>query len=265
MGTIDEIAKGRTILGLGAGITGFNALHIKRRKPAKAIREAVHVIRELFTGKTVTYEGELVKIKECEIDFETRPDIPIYIAGRGPKILEMAGELAEGAIIGALASKAGLNYAFGQIKKGMEKSGKTRKAVETVLWVYTSISENDQAAFDAVRPISSFFVRSCHYIKILDKIGISETIAQPILDTLGTHTGSSERMDNIVLRAAKLVPDTVITKCALVGTADDIIERVSELEKLGVKQIAVLPFAPRHESTKDVIQRFGEEVIPQFK
>ena len=53
-------ADGRAILGIGAGISGFAELGINRRKPARAIRERIDVIRALLRGETADFHGEVI-------------------------------------------------------------------------------------------------------------------------------------------------------------------------------------------------------------
>ena len=84
MATLDELAGGRAVLGIGAGASGFAALGIARRQPATAIREAVSLIRRLWAGETVTQAGRVVQFNGGHLDFQARPTIPILVAGRGP-------------------------------------------------------------------------------------------------------------------------------------------------------------------------------------
>src|SRR5215469_9913537 len=55
--TLDEISNGRALLGFGAGISGFAELGIVRNKPARAMREAIELIRQLLKGETVDFKG----------------------------------------------------------------------------------------------------------------------------------------------------------------------------------------------------------------
>ncbi|HUG35484.1 MAG TPA: LLM class flavin-dependent oxidoreductase, partial [Candidatus Limnocylindrales bacterium] len=78
--TLDEIAGGRAMLGLGAGISGFAELGIRRDKPARAIREAIVLIRRLLAGEEVDVRGEVVRLDHGRLDFTPRrAAIPIYV------------------------------------------------------------------------------------------------------------------------------------------------------------------------------------------
>src|SRR6202048_182462 len=77
--TLDEISGGRAILGIGAGISGFAELGIDRKKPARAIREAIELIRAMLRGETVTYKGEVIQFTEGKLSFApVRSDIAVY-------------------------------------------------------------------------------------------------------------------------------------------------------------------------------------------
>ncbi|MDQ6692729.1 MAG: LLM class flavin-dependent oxidoreductase, partial [Candidatus Dormibacteraeota bacterium] len=97
--TLDEASNGRAILGMGAGGSGFSQLGLSRDRPALALREAIHLIRMLWSGAEVEYQGTSVQWGKGEIEFPVRANIPIVIAARGPKLLELAGEVADGVIV----------------------------------------------------------------------------------------------------------------------------------------------------------------------
>src|SRR5919109_1171851 len=90
MATLDELSGGRTVLGLGAGGTNHRALGIERKAPVAALRDAVELIRALWGGGAATVEGDVVRAREARLDFAApRRRIPIYIGGRGPRVIEM--------------------------------------------------------------------------------------------------------------------------------------------------------------------------------
>src|SRR5215467_15829232 len=79
--TLDEISGGRAILGIGAGISGFAELGIERRKPARAIRESIELIRALLGGGAVDFAGEVIACRGGRLSFApSRPTPPIYVA-----------------------------------------------------------------------------------------------------------------------------------------------------------------------------------------
>src|SRR5258708_34539192 len=98
--TLDEYSKQRSILGIGAGISGFPELGIVRKKPAAAIREMIAVVRALLKGETVNFQGDVVSFNNGKLSFKpVRADIPICVASNGPLGQRVTGGSADGAIM----------------------------------------------------------------------------------------------------------------------------------------------------------------------
>src|SRR5581483_1415928 len=98
---------GRLTVGIGAGVSGFKAMGVKQERPALAIREAIQLMRRLWAHDgSVDFEGKTTSFHAATLDFSPiRKTILIWIAGRGPAVLQLAGEIADGVMVGALASE----------------------------------------------------------------------------------------------------------------------------------------------------------------
>ena len=97
--TLDEASSGRAVLGIGAGgALTLTALAIERRAPITAMRELVTTSRALWSGETVDCEGVAGGFRRARLGYG-RPDIAIWVAGRGPRVMRLAGELADGFIM----------------------------------------------------------------------------------------------------------------------------------------------------------------------
>ncbi len=100
--TLDEASNGRAVLGIGAGgALTLTPLAISRRAPLTALRELVITSRALWSGATVDHEGTVGGFSDARLGYG-RPDIPIWLAGRGPRVMRLAGELADGFILSFL-------------------------------------------------------------------------------------------------------------------------------------------------------------------
>ncbi len=97
--TLDEASNGRAVLGIGAGgALTLTALAIERRAPITAMRELVETSRALWSGEVVDVDGVAGGFRRARLGYG-RPDIPIWLAGRGPRVMRLAGELADGFIL----------------------------------------------------------------------------------------------------------------------------------------------------------------------
>jgi 5,10-methylenetetrahydromethanopterin reductase len=257
MGTVDEISGGRAVLGIGAGASGLEALGIQRVKPAVALREAVQLIRALWGGEEVTVEGEVIRFKHGRLNFQARPDIPIYLAGRGPKILELAGEMGDGVIIGALASPSTLGYAMGHVRKGLERSGRSADDLDVVLWLHTAVDDDGARARDAVRRIVVGVLVSS--LPVLGDLGVQLPEDLRLCVQRVTYGVQSPEM----IEAARLVPDDVLDHFTMAGDGAFCRQKVTQLAEKGVKHIAALPWLTQGYAIEQFIATFAREVIQQ--
>jgi 5,10-methylenetetrahydromethanopterin reductase len=123
MGTLDEVAGARAVLGLGAGFSGLQAMGMPHVKPVVALREAIALIRRLWVGETVNMQGKTIVFHSAELNFKARPDIPIMIASSGWQILRLVGEVADSVMLGDLASVRVIAPALAEVKRGQSAPG----------------------------------------------------------------------------------------------------------------------------------------------
>ncbi|MGH2499389.1 MAG: LLM class flavin-dependent oxidoreductase, partial [Candidatus Limnocylindria bacterium] len=154
--TLDELSGGRAVLGLGAGGTNHSALAIDRTAPAAALREAIELIRALLGGRTASVDGRVVRAREARLDFAPpRPALEIYVGSRGPRVLELAGALADGVIVGNVATAQGWAYALDRIAAGAASAGRAPAEIRLVAWLYACVADDDEQALDAIRPMAA--------------------------------------------------------------------------------------------------------------
>ena len=145
--TLDDLAPGRVILGIGAWWDPLaRKVGVDRAKPLKAMREIVEAVRLLLANETVTYDGEFVHFDGVELDYvhqERRPkDVPIYIGATGMQMMELTGEIADGVVLNYLVSPAYNATALEHLARGAAKAGRAVDAIDRPQLVVCSLDED---------------------------------------------------------------------------------------------------------------------------
>ena len=152
--TLDEISNQRAILAIAPGnCSGFAELDIDRKKPARAIREAIELIRMLLRGEKVTYKGEVIQFTKGKLSFApVRSEIPICVASNGPIGQKTAGAVADGAIMEACGNVQEVKAFRAVLDAGAKQAGRDPKAVRLIARLNTCIAADGKSARDALRP-----------------------------------------------------------------------------------------------------------------
>jgi 5,10-methylenetetrahydromethanopterin reductase len=158
---LDEISDGRAILGIGAGLKDWieGRLKIPYTKPTAAMRETIEIIRRFFRGEEVTYAGKVFPTERIKLSFKpVRAEIPIHLGVLGPKNCEMAGEVADGLLLSIMSAPAYVKFAMDHVRRGLAKSGREERSFNVGAYIFSSISEDERAARDRLRPIVAIMI-----------------------------------------------------------------------------------------------------------
>ncbi|MFQ5710678.1 MAG: 5,10-methylenetetrahydromethanopterin reductase [Candidatus Geothermarchaeales archaeon] len=250
--SLDELSGGRAVLGLGAGdkVT-LAALGISFEKPLSAISESVEVVRRLWRGEAVKYEGRMVKLDGANLLFKAAREIPVYVGAQGPKMLELAGRIGDGVLINA-SHPTDFEFAVERIRKGAEEAGRDPAAIDVVAYASFSVDYDAEKAKKKVMSVVAFIVAGCPP-KVLERHGIPGEEASKISGALakgdfGTAFGS--------------VTDRMVDAFSIYGTPEDCVKRIEGLIEMGVTQVVIgSPIGPKKMGSIDII---AKEVIPVF-
>ncbi|MBA3432329.1 MAG: LLM class flavin-dependent oxidoreductase [Actinobacteria bacterium] len=224
--TLDDLAPNRVMLGLGAWWDPLaRKVGIDRRRPLRCMRETVEACRRLFTLEEVDYEGEFVHLDGVRIDVvhgATSPrDIPIYIGATGPRMLELAGEIADGVLLNYMVSPAYNDDALERISAGAERSGRDLGAIDRPQLIVCSLDEDRSRALDASRLLLTQYLGQQPHIMKASGVDAS------LIDEINAVVDWPASQDDIE-KAASLVPDEVVQLVSASGAPDECRAKVVE-------------------------------------
>jgi 5,10-methylenetetrahydromethanopterin reductase len=229
--TLDDLAPGRIILGIGAWWDPLaSKVGIERRSPLKAMKETVEVTRRLLAMERVSFTGEFVRVDDIQIDVvhgnrEPR-DVPIYIGATGMKMMELAGEIADGVVLNYLVGPTYNHRAMGALAAGAARSGRSVEDIDRPQLVVCSLDQDREAALDRARElVTQYLGQQPHIMKAS---GVDRSLLDEIGKVLTWPAGPEE-----IRKAMKLVPDDVVQLITASGTADECRAKVREYVDAG--------------------------------
>ena len=240
--TLDDLAPGRIILGIGAWWEPLaTKVGVHRHRSLKAMRETVEACRALLADETVTYDGEFVHLDGVELDYvyqERRPkDVPIYIGATGDKMLELTGEIADGVVLNYLVSPEYNRRAMDRLDDGAARAGRSVDDLDRPQLVVCSVAETRAEALDGARlMVTQYLGQQPHIMKAS---GVPESVLEEIGRVL-TWPATHEQVE----AASKLVPDDIVQMICAAGTADEVREKVAQYMADGCTCPILYPLGP---------------------
>ncbi len=280
--TINALAPGRTFLGVGAGNT---AMRIMGRKPQRIAKfdRFLGELRPLLRGEeaVVEFDGDVTPIRHVMPDkgFVNFDDpIPLYVSGFGPKSLALAGKHGDGAILGWPPTLSVLERFLRMVDEGRPAGQSSEDASYRTTALTTVTILDPGEAIDSPRvkaECGAMAMAGLHYAydgwRQLKQP--PPRAAQPVWDDYVAMIEAipEERRHQrihaghncwVLPEEEKFVTPELITNTCLVGTLDEVAEKLHQYKEAGLDEIIILPaFDPRY----DVIERVGKELIPQVQ
>ncbi|HEY6256493.1 MAG TPA: LLM class flavin-dependent oxidoreductase [Xanthobacteraceae bacterium] len=260
--TLAEMAPGRFRVVMGSGSHFETLPGYGNPKPVAALREATQLMRALWAGEKITLDGQVVKFRDGALDWKPSELPPLYIASRGPQILKLAGEIADGILIGSFATVPGIEYAKHHILPGLAAAKRDWRDITMCSWLYLSLLDReDEAIPDGIRRGVGFAFWSSR--KVLSEM--ADALAPDVSDEFrkfireAPHEWSAE----IMAELRRLLPRGIIDSLAMVGTAEQIVARLQRLAAAGIQEVVIWPFPKDGQTTEDFMAKLARDVLPQ--
>ena len=242
--TLDDLAPGRTILGIGAWWDPLAAkVGIDRARPLTVMREIVTAVRALLHNETVTMDGVYVHLDGVELDYVYQArrvkDVPIYIGATGMQMMELTGEIADGCVLNYLVSPDYNARALEALGNGAAKANRSVVEIDRPQLVVCSVHEDRHVALDMARMmVTQYLGQQPHIMK-------ASGVPQSLLDKVGevlTWPATHEQVEV----ASKLVPDEIVQILTASGTPDEARAKVAEYISSGATCPILYPLGDVH-------------------
>ncbi len=229
--TLDDLAPGRVLLGIGAWWDPLaSKVGIKRRRPLEAMRETVEVVRRLLAMERVTFHGELVDVEDIQIDIvhgdRSPKAVPIYIGATGMKMMELAGEIADGVVLNYMVGPRYNRDAVQALGVGAERAGRKLEDLDRPQLVVCSLDDDREVALDRARELLTQYLGQQPHI--MRASGVDPGLIEEIGAALTWPAGPEE-----IRRAMKLVPDDAVRMISASGTPEECRAKVREYVEAG--------------------------------
>ena len=233
--TLDKVAPGRVMLGLGAWWEPLATnVGTPVTKPIRAMREYITVIRELFEGKTVTFQGEFVNVKNIRFDpiyEEVKPlNMPIYVGAVGFQMCRLVGQIADGALLDFLVPVEYNHKAVAAIRRGAEESGRSLEQIDRPqLTVVCVNNEDPQEAVNECKYMLTQYIGQQPHITTFS--GVPDDVISAVKSELGWPA-----TNETVRKAMRHVSDEMVKSVAPCGTVSDVFEKMEEYVAAGTTE-----------------------------
>ncbi len=237
---LHRLSDGRFILGVGLQSRTYVANWHGRvyERPLRAVREYLTIMRSLVDGLPTTYDGEIFRVQDFQLMMQpTETKLPIYLAGIGPKMAQLAGELADG-ILGYFYSEAYLrDVIVPNLRIGAERAGRSLEGFDIAVG-FPSVATTDMAGVEQVKGQVVMFATAMQsspsYATSIEAAGFGSAM---------------ERIQELVAAGAvdeaiAAVPDEMADALTLSGSSAHMRERIAAYRAAGATTIVLNPSAP---------------------
>ena len=279
--TINQLAPGRTILGIGTGFTGRNTMGLPP-VPLGHLGSYIKMVRSLLHGDEVIYRDgkhqRAIRFLHPHHGYINLNDqIPIYLAADGPKALELVGEVADGWVT-VLSGPERFREKFDSVRKGAQRAGRSVENLPNAVLTSGCILRDGESAtsprvIERMAPFAIVFLHALweqsavaaalppQLIKLWERYRdeyVSKMKTPPSKRYLEVHEG---HLIYTKPGEEKYVDETLVRSVTLTGRGEEVIARLKELEAAGVKQVAIQVVWPHG---REMIEDFSREVIARY-
>jgi probable F420-dependent oxidoreductase len=254
LATLNLISGGRMVLGIGRGDSSRRVLGKKPTTLAQ-MEQAILDIRDLAAGRAVEYEGDQVRLSWAEGSAER---LPVWVAGYGPKALQLAGRVADGVVL-QFADPHLIAWSLGFVRQGAEQAGRDPASIQVMAAAPVWVSDDLALARERVRWFPALV--SNHVVDLISRYDPSELPPELTAYVRNREGYDYQHHAEVGSDNGSFVSDDVVDRFCVVGPAEAHLQRLRELAAIGVTQFNIYLMCGDEEQT---LELYGRDVLPAF-
>ena len=252
--TLHDISEGRMVMGIGRGDSARRFIGQQPVKVAEFERRLA-MIKDFMNGREVNWNEKDLQLKWVRPEL---PEIPMHVAGYGPKALAVAGRVGDGVII-QLADPVIVQWIMDTARKAAEEAGRDPDALECIVCAPSHISDDIADAREQVRWFPAMV--SNHVMDLIERYGFDSEIPKELTDFVRARKFYDyEEHSRVGAKHGEFVTDDICDRFCVLGTAEQATAKLKELESVGVDQFNIYLMTEGQEAT---LGAYGREIIPQ--
>ena len=252
--SLDEIARGRVILGIGRVLNALRKHAIDSKGTIQLVKESIEIVKGLLSGEWFQYDGSHFKIVApgSRLDLDPCGALPVYVGATGPATLRLAGRYADGVVFNYPCTPVFIRHAMPLIEEGLAGSGRALDDFGVAAYLLVSVDENERKALDAAKRFVAHKLPTRH-ADMLRYAGVTAAEIGAVRDKIERHG---------LAKAAAEIDDGVLSKVAIAGTPDQVAQGLKGFLGTGLKlPIAWEIVGPDRRRSLDLLAR---QVMPKL-
>jgi probable F420-dependent oxidoreductase len=253
--TLQDISDGRMVMGIGRGDSSRRVVGLQPVKVAE-FEARCAMIKQLMNGREVEWNEKQLKLEWVRDEL---PDIPMWIAGYGPKALAVAGRVADGVII-QLADPQIIQWIMDTARKAAEEVGRDPSELKCIVGAPSNVTDDLESAREQAKWFPAMV--SNHVMDLIERYGDDSEIPKDLTEFVKARKFYDYKDHSRVGAAhGEFVTDEICDRFCVLGNTEQVIAKLQELESVGVDQFNIYLMTHSQEATLEV---YGKEIIPKF-
>ncbi len=255
--TVDQLSGGRVLLGLGAGeAMNLDPFGIKWDRPVSRLEEAIRVMRALWSGDVVDYEGRFWRLEKAFLQIRPARPVPIYLGAHGPRMLELTGRLADGWLPTPMTPEL-YRKRLRVIHEAARRAGRNPEDIDTAIYLYTCISEDEKAVCERLEAYKGLIA---HSPELLREAGYEVEVPEGFKRYFEMLPRDEDL--RAFMEFSSSVPLEAAFDFSISGRPEECLEKIHAYVRAGVRHFILINIGP---DVRYVIKVYTEQIIPHFR